>query len=62
MYYCPRCEKGIRKERIDEIDKKLKEMFNLDSLSRKICPVCGCSLIELTPEKGECLASRRSHK
>jgi len=51
MYYCPRCEKSIKKEKIDEIDKKLKEMFNLDSLSRRICPVCGCPLIEITSKR-----------
>ncbi|MEM2944268.1 MAG: hypothetical protein QW083_01195 [Methanomassiliicoccales archaeon] len=53
MYYCPRCEKSIKKEKIDEIDRKLKERFDIDSLSKKICPVCGCPLIDLDSKKGE---------
>ncbi len=49
--YCPKCKKTIEKERVEEIDKKLRERFRIDSLSRGICPVCGCQLIDLSGKK-----------
>lgn len=51
--YCPKCEKNIPKERIEELDKELRRRFNIDSLSRGLCPVCGTPLIELKGERHE---------
>jgi len=52
LMYCPKCERTIKKERLEEIDRNLRERFNLDSLSRGICPVCGCQLIDLSKKEG----------
>jgi ssDNA-binding Zn-finger/Zn-ribbon topoisomerase 1 len=47
--YCPKCEKNIPDERLEEINKRLQEQFNKDSLSKGLCPVCGTKL--LAPKK-----------
>jgi len=51
--YCPRCEKNIPKERIEQVDMELRRRFNIDSLGRGLCPVCGTPLIELKEERDE---------
>jgi hypothetical protein len=43
--YCPKCEKTIKRERLEEISKELKSRFESTSLDEGICPVCGTSLI-----------------
>ena len=45
--YCPRCEKTIKKERMEEINKNLKNRFDKDSLEHGSCPVCGTQLLDL---------------
>jgi hypothetical protein len=49
--YCPKCEKTIRKERLEELERELRERFANQSLSRGLCPVCGTRLIELPKEE-----------
>lgn len=45
--YCPKCEKRVKKERLEELEKELKERFDDNSLGRGLCPVCGTTLIHL---------------
>jgi hypothetical protein len=46
--YCARCDKTIKRERLEEISKELKERFKVDSLDQCACPVCGTPLIDLS--------------
>ncbi|HXZ23916.1 MAG TPA: hypothetical protein VEH08_04195 [Methanomassiliicoccales archaeon] len=50
--YCPKCEKTIKKERLAEVNKQLKERFGKDSLEKGQCPVCGTPLMNLAKKKG----------
>jgi ssDNA-binding Zn-finger/Zn-ribbon topoisomerase 1 len=52
--YCPKCEKTIKKERIKQVNQELKDRFNMDSLEKGQCPVCGTGLLD--PE------AKRRHK
>jgi hypothetical protein len=47
--YCPRCEKSIKKERLEELSKELKSKFGSSSLDQGACPVCGTVLLD--PER-----------
>lgn len=47
VYYCPRCDKTIPKERVDKTDRELKEKFGVSGLSDLRCPVCDCEYIDL---------------
>lgn len=49
--YCPKCEKAIKRERLAEIEKRLKEDFGTDSLAKGLCPVCGTPLIDLSKKR-----------
>jgi len=49
--YCPKCEKTIQKERLEELERELQERFGNRSLSLGLCPVCGTRLIELPQEE-----------
>ena len=46
MMYCPKCNKTIKDERLEEVNKQLVEQFNKDSLSKGKCPVCGTRLLK----------------
>lgn len=45
--YCPRCEKAIPKDQIEERSRQLAAMTGNDSLSKGRCPVCGTSMIDV---------------
>jgi len=47
--YCAKCRKSIKKERLEQINRELKERYGKDSLERGLCPVCGMPLLD--PEK-----------
>jgi hypothetical protein len=49
--YCPSCDRSIRSEDLEELNKRLKQEFGRDSLDRAECPVCGTSLIDTTKKK-----------
>jgi len=49
--YCPRCERTIRKERLEELDHELKRRFDKDSIERGKCPVCDTPLIQVKKEE-----------
>lgn len=51
MYYCPRCDRKISKERIEEADRELRERFGVTKLSSLRCPVCDCEYIDLDKVK-----------
>jgi ssDNA-binding Zn-finger/Zn-ribbon topoisomerase 1 len=44
--YCPKCNKTIKDERLEEVNKQLVDQFNKDSLSKGMCPVCGTRLLK----------------
>jgi ssDNA-binding Zn-finger/Zn-ribbon topoisomerase 1 len=45
--YCPKCDKTIEKERLEEVNRQLKGRFKNDSLEKGKCPVCSTELIDL---------------
>jgi ssDNA-binding Zn-finger/Zn-ribbon topoisomerase 1 len=53
--YCPRCDKTIKKERLAQANRELKERFGSSALDKGLCPVCGCRLLDrdATRRKGE---------
>jgi len=53
MYYCPKCDRTIPKEKIDERDTELRKKFGVSTLSNLRCPVCDAEFIDLdTCRKG----------
>ncbi len=51
--YCPRCDRTIKKERLEAINRELKGKFQVDALEKGTCPVCGSPLVDLTQTKRE---------
>lgn len=47
VYYCPRCDRSIPKDRVEQADRELREKFGVDTLSGLRCPVCDCEYIDL---------------
>ena len=47
MYYCPKCDRAIAKDRVVEADRELRERFDIDKLSKRRCPVCDTEYIDL---------------
>jgi hypothetical protein len=47
VYYCPKCDRSVPKERLVEIDSELRERFGKSSLSGMRCPVCETEFIDL---------------
>lgn len=47
VYYCPKCDRSISKERVEAADAELRERFGKTSLSSLTCPVCGTEYIDL---------------
>jgi hypothetical protein len=47
VYYCPKCDQKIPKERLQDVDARLRERFGVDRLSCLRCPVCDFELIDL---------------
>ena len=53
MYYCPKCDRTIAKERVEEVDRELREKFGVGRLGELRCPVCNSQYIDLdTVTKG----------
>lgn len=61
VYYCPRCDRAIPKERVESADRELKDRFGVDRLSSLRCPVCDCEYIDLDKvvKGGEMFASKK---
>ena len=49
--YCPRCERTIKKERLEELDQELKRRFDKDSIAQGKCPVCDTPLVQSKREE-----------
>ena len=51
--YCPRCDRTIKKDNLEQLNQELKNKFEVDSLEKGKCPVCGTALVDLskTPAK-----------
>ncbi len=47
VYYCPKCDRSISKDRVQQADRELKERFGVSGLSSLRCPVCDCEYIDL---------------
>ncbi len=47
MYYCPKCDRTIPKERVEAADRELKSRFGISRLSDLRCPVCDTAYIDL---------------
>lgn len=43
--YCPKCNKTIPDERLEDIGKKLAEQYKSDAIAKGNCPVCGTPLL-----------------
>ncbi len=64
MYYCPKCDRSIAKERVEEADRELRERFGVAALSSLRCPVCDCEYIDLdrVQEGGQSHADKTGRK
>lgn len=65
VYYCPKCDRTISRERLEQVDADLSERFGKSCLATMRCPVCDTDFIDLgdvTPggEKHVGEARRRS--
>ena len=47
MYYCPKCDRTIPKERVEQTDRELREKFGITKLSSLRCPVCDAEYLDL---------------
>jgi uncharacterized protein with PIN domain len=47
MYYCPKCDRTLPKERVEEADRELREKFGITKLSSLRCPVCDTEYLDL---------------
>jgi ssDNA-binding Zn-finger/Zn-ribbon topoisomerase 1 len=47
VYYCPKCDRTISKERLEKADAELKQVYGISKLSTLRCPVCDCEYIDL---------------
>jgi len=47
VYYCPKCDRAIPKERLEERDEELRTRFGVSKLSDLRCPVCDTEFIDL---------------
>ena len=47
VYYCPKCDRTIPKERLEEIDADLKERFGKGCIESMKCPVCDTEFIDM---------------
>ncbi|HIH01477.1 TPA: hypothetical protein HA259_05310, partial [Thermoplasmata archaeon] len=51
MYYCPKCDRTVPKERLAEIDADLKERFGKGCMESMKCPVCDTEFIDMDSVK-----------
>lgn len=47
MYYCPKCDRTIPKDKLEERDVELRREFGVSKLSSLRCPVCDAEFIDL---------------
>lgn len=51
VYYCPKCDRTLPKERVQKADKELRSKYGIDKLSSLRCPVCDTEYIDLDKVK-----------
>ena len=49
--YCPRCDKSIPKDKIEEIRRRLATEFDKDDLDKGQCPVCSTAMVPLPVQR-----------
>ncbi len=47
MYYCPKCDRTLPKERVEQADLELRARYGITKLSSLRCPVCDTEFIDL---------------
>lgn len=47
MYYCPKCDRTLPKERVEQADHELRARYGITKLSSLRCPVCDTEFIDL---------------
>lgn len=47
VYYCPRCDRTIPKDRIEHADRELRDRFGVGRLGNLRCPICDSEFIDL---------------
>lgn len=47
VYYCPKCDRAVSRERLEQIDPELAERFGKSCLYSMKCPVCDTDFIDL---------------
>lgn len=47
MYYCPKCDRTLPKERFEQADQELRARYGITKLSSLRCPVCDTEFIDL---------------
>lgn len=47
MYYCPKCDRTLPKERVEQADRELRSKYGITKLSSLKCPVCDTEFIDL---------------
>ncbi len=45
--HCPRCQRTISPEKLEEKREALRREFGNDDLDRGLCPVCGTKMVDL---------------
>jgi len=57
VYYCPKCDRAIPKDRVERADRELRERFGVSRLSSLRCPVCDTPFVDLD----KCAEEGRRH-
>lgn len=47
VYYCPKCDKTVSRERLEQVEADLVEKFGKSCLSTMRCPVCDTEFVDL---------------
>jgi len=47
VYYCPKCDRSVPKERLAQVDAELRERFGRSCMQSMRCPVCETEYIDL---------------
>ncbi|MDH3365624.1 MAG: cytochrome c-type biogenesis protein CcmH [Thermoplasmata archaeon] len=65
VYYCPKCDRTIPKERLESIDEELRVKFDMELAGSMRCPVCETEFIDLEhvhPEGGKHVGEKRRNE
>ncbi len=62
VYYCPKCDRTISKERLEAVDEELRTKFDKGLTNGLRCPVCETEFIDLDkvhPDGGKHVGEKR---